>query len=98
TKMGLGYMVGIAGLASLAIGCYVAELRGTKVSLVVLLVFHLLNSVAFSNAFPAALALYSRLSPPAIAATMMGVCYLHFFGASNLAGFLGGYLETMPGS
>jgi POT family proton-dependent oligopeptide transporter len=29
---------------------------------------------------------------------MMGVCYLHFFGASNLAGFLGGYLEKMPAS
>jgi len=29
---------------------------------------------------------------------MMGVFYLHFFAASNLAGFLGGYLEKMPAS
>jgi POT family proton-dependent oligopeptide transporter len=29
---------------------------------------------------------------------MMGIFYLHFFGASNLAGYLGGYLEKMPAS
>lgn len=52
----------------------------------------------FLMAFPAGLALYARLSPPALAATMMGVFYLQFFIASNLAGFLGGYLEKMPGS
>jgi POT family proton-dependent oligopeptide transporter len=97
-KMGLGYLMSVTGLASLAIGSRVAELGGTKVSLGYLLAFHFLNSIGFSNAFPAALALYARLSPPALAATMMGVCYLHFFGASNLAGFLGGYLEKMPAS
>jgi len=86
------------GLASLVIGSYIAELAGTKVSLGFLLAFHFLNSIGFANAFPAALALYARLSPPALAATMMGVFYLHFFGASNLAGYLGGYLERMPAS
>ena len=98
TKMAIGYIVSIAGLASLVIGSYIAELAGTKVSLGFLLAFHFLNSIGFANAFPAALALYARLSPPALAATMMGVFYLHFFGASNLAGFLGGYLERMPAS
>jgi POT family proton-dependent oligopeptide transporter len=98
TKMGLGYLMSIAGVLSLAIGSYIAELGGTKVSLGFLLAFHCLNSVGFANAFPAALALYARLSPPALAATMMGVFYLHFFAASNLAGYLGGYLEKMPAS
>jgi proton-dependent oligopeptide transporter, POT family len=98
TKMGLGYLISIAGVLSLAIGSYVAELSGTKVRFAFLLAFHFLNSIGFSNAFPAALALYARLSPPALAATMMGVFYLHFFAASNLAGFLGGYLEKMPAS
>jgi POT family proton-dependent oligopeptide transporter len=98
TKMGLGYLMSIAGVLSLAIGSYVAELSGTKVSLVFLLAFHFLNSIGFANAFPAALALYARLAPPALGATMMGVFYLHFFAASNLAGFLGGYLEKMPAS
>jgi proton-dependent oligopeptide transporter, POT family len=97
-KTGLGFLISIAGLSSLAIGCYVAEQSGTKVSLGFLLAFHFLNSIGFSNAFPAALALYARLSPPALAATMMGVFYLQFFGASNLAGYLGGYVEKMPGS
>lgn len=97
-KTGLGYLISVAGLSSLVIGSYVAEHGGTKVSLGFLLAFHLLNSVGFSNAFPAALALYARLSPPALAATMMGVFYLQFFAASNLAGLLGGYLEKMPAS
>lgn len=97
-KMGLGYLMSIAGVSSLAIGSYVAELGGTKVHLVFLLAFHSLNSIGFANAFPAALALYARLSPPALAATMMGIFYLHFFAASNLAGFLGGYLEKMHAS
>jgi len=97
-KTGLGFLISIAGLSSLAIGCYVAEQNGTKVSLGFLLAFHFLNSIGFSNAFPAALALYARLSPPALAATMMGVFYLQFFGASTLAGYLGGYLEKMPAS
>lgn len=97
-KMGLGYLMSIAGVSSLAIGSYVAELGGTKVHLGFLLAFHVLNSIGFANAFPAALALYARLSPPALAATMMGIFYLHFFAASNLAGFLGGYLEKMPAS
>jgi POT family proton-dependent oligopeptide transporter len=98
TKTGLGFLISVVGLASLVIGSYVAELGGTKVSPGFLLAFHLLNSVGFSNAFPASLALYARLSPPALAATMMGVFYLQFFAASNLAGFLGGYLEKMPAS
>jgi POT family proton-dependent oligopeptide transporter len=97
-KMGLGYLMSIAGLMSLAVGSYIAELAGTKVSFGFLLAFHVLNSVGFANAFPAALALYARLSPPALAATMMGVFYLHFFAASSLAGYLGGYLEKMPAS
>jgi POT family proton-dependent oligopeptide transporter len=97
-KMGLGYLISVTGLASLVIGSYVAELSGTKVSLGFLIAFHLLNSIGFANAFPAALALYARLSPPGLAATMMGVFYLHLFVASNLAGLLGGYLEKMPAS
>jgi proton-dependent oligopeptide transporter, POT family len=98
TKTGLGFLISVAGVSSLAVGAYVAELRGTKVSFGFLLAFHFLNSIGFSNAFPAALALYARLSPPALAATMMGVFYLQFFAASNLAGVLGGHFETMPAS
>jgi POT family proton-dependent oligopeptide transporter len=98
TKIGLGFLVMVLGASSLAIGSHVAELSGTKVSLVFLLAFHVFNNLGFCNAYPAALALYARRSPPALAATMMGVFYLQFFAASNLAGFLGGYLERMPGS
>lgn len=98
TKMGLGYLISISGLLALALGAWLAEQSGGKVAFGFLLAFHLLNSIGFANAFPAALALYARLSPPALAATMMGIFYLHFFAASNLAGFMGAYLERMSGS
>jgi POT family proton-dependent oligopeptide transporter len=98
TKTGLGLLVNVLGVSLLAIGSYVAERSGTKVSLVFLLAFHFFNNLGFSNAYPAALALYARRSPPVLAATMMGVFYLQFFAASNLAGFLGAYLERMPAS
>jgi proton-dependent oligopeptide transporter, POT family len=98
TKMALGYLISVTGVLSLVAGAYVAELTDTKVNLAWLVAFHLLNSIGFSNAFPAALALYSRLAPPALAATMIGIFYLHFFAANNLVGRLGGFLEKMPAS
>jgi POT family proton-dependent oligopeptide transporter len=96
TKMALGYLISVTGVLALAAGAYGQQLTGGKVSLLWLVAFHMLNSIGFANAFPAALALYSRLSPPALAATMMGIFYLHFFAANNLAGRLGGLLEKMP--
>ncbi|MDB5367384.1 MAG: amino acid/peptide transporter [Rhodospirillales bacterium] len=96
TKMALGYLISITGVLALAAGAYVSKLTGDKVNMLWLVAFHMLNSIGFANAFPAALALYSRLSPPALAATMMGIFYLHFFAANNLAGRLGALLEKMP--
>jgi POT family proton-dependent oligopeptide transporter len=95
TKMGIGYISSVSGVLALAAGAYISQLTGEKVGMLWLVAFHMLNSIGFGNAFPAALALYSRLSPPALAATMMGVFYLHFFAANNLAGRLGGFLEKM---
>jgi POT family proton-dependent oligopeptide transporter len=48
--------------------------------------------------FPVGLALYARLSPKAVAGTMLGVYFLHLFMANNLVGWLGGLLERLPGT
>ncbi len=46
--------------------------------------------------FPVSLALYARVAPPALSATIIGVFYLHLFAANNLVGWIGGLLEKMP--
>ena len=58
--------------------------------------FHLLNSIGFANVFPVSLALYARVAPAALSATIIGIYYLAFFAANNLVGWIGGFLEKMP--
>jgi POT family proton-dependent oligopeptide transporter len=55
-----------------------------------------LNSIGFANVFPVSLALYARVAPPALSATIIGIFYLHLFAANNLVGWIGGLLEKMP--
>jgi POT family proton-dependent oligopeptide transporter len=94
TKMGLGSLIGITGFAALALGAATAGPAG-KVAIGWLIAFHTLNSIAFANVFPVALALYARAAPPALSATIIGIFYLHLFAANNLVGWLGGLLEKM---
>jgi proton-dependent oligopeptide transporter, POT family len=54
-----------------------------------------LNSAGFANVFPVSLALYARVAPAALSATIIGIYYLAFFAANNLVGWIGGFLEKM---
>jgi POT family proton-dependent oligopeptide transporter len=54
-----------------------------------------LNSAGFANVFPVSLALYARVAPAALSATIIGVYYLAFFAANNSVGWIGGLLEKM---
>jgi POT family proton-dependent oligopeptide transporter len=94
TKMGIGSLVAVTGFISLAMGAAIAA--GGKVSIGWLIAFHVLNSIGFANVFPVSLALYARVAPPALSATIIGVFYLHLFAANNLVGWIGGLLEKMP--
>ena len=67
-----------------------------KVSIGWLITFHLLNSIGFANVFPVSIALYARVAPAALSATIIGIYYLAFFAANNLVGWIGGFLEKMP--
>jgi POT family proton-dependent oligopeptide transporter len=69
---------------------------GEKIGLGWPLMFHLLNSIGFAHILPVSLALFSKIAPKAINATVMGLYYLAFFGANALVGYVGGWLETMP--
>src|SRR5437016_13317133 len=92
----MGSMIAVTVFISLADCAAIAASSGGKVSVGWLITFHLLNSIGFANVFPVSLALYARVAPPALSATIIGVYYLAFFGANNLVGWIGGFLEKMP--
>jgi POT family proton-dependent oligopeptide transporter len=95
TKMGIGSIIAVTGFISLAMGAAIAAHSGTKISIGWLITFHVLNSIGFANVFPVSLALYARVAPPALSATIIGIFYLHLFAANNLVGWIGGLLEKM---
>jgi len=86
----------VTGMLSLVIGAAIAAASGGKVSIGWLIAFHVLNSAGFANVFPVSLALYARVAPAALSATIIGVYYLAFFAGNNLVGWIGGFLEKMP--
>jgi proton-dependent oligopeptide transporter, POT family len=71
---------------------------GHKAGVGWVLVFEVLNSIGYANYFPVGLALYARVSPRPIAGTMIGVYYLFLFLSNNVVGWLGGLMESMPGT
>jgi POT family proton-dependent oligopeptide transporter len=95
TKIAIGSLVAVTGFISLAMGAAIATSSGTKVSIGWLITFHVLNSIGFANIFPVSLALYARVAPAALSATIIGIYYLAFFAANNLVGTIGGLLEKM---
>jgi POT family proton-dependent oligopeptide transporter len=97
-KMIIGSLFSMAGGACLFIA---AATEGPghgdgKIGLFWPVMFHLLNSIAFSNILPVSLALFSRLAPKAINATVIGIYYLAFFAANKTVGVIGGWYSTMP--
>src|SRR5437899_6553426 len=78
TKIGIGSLVAVTGFISLAIGAAMAAGLGTKVAIGWLITFHVLNSIGFPNIFPVSLALYARVAPAALSATIIGIYYLAF--------------------
>jgi POT family proton-dependent oligopeptide transporter len=93
-KMAIGSLIAVTGFLSLACGAALAG--GSKVHIGWLIAFHVLNSIGFANVFPVALALYARAAPASISARFIGIFYLHLFGANNLVGWIGGFLEKIP--
>jgi len=95
-KIAIGSLVAVTGMLSLVIGAAIAAPSGEKVSIGWLIAFHVLNSAGFANVFPVSLALYARVAPAALSATIIGIYYLAFFAGNNLVGWIGGFLEKMP--
>jgi len=67
-----------------------------KIGLFWPVMFHLVNSIGFANLLPVSLALFTRLAPRALNASIVGIYYLAFFAANLAIGKIGTWFETMP--
>jgi proton-dependent oligopeptide transporter, POT family len=76
---------------------YVAALTqgSAKIGLFWPVMFHLLNSIGFAHIMPVSLALFTKVAPKAIVATVVGIYYLAFFTANKTVGIIGGWYSTM---
>ena len=95
TKIIIGSGFSIAGALCLFTAA-ATQGAGQKIGLFWPVAFHFLNSIAFAHLLPVSLALFARLAPKAINATVIGLYYLAFFLANTVVGWIGGFYETMP--
>lgn len=92
-KMIIGSLFVIAGALCLYIA---AATQGSgKIGLFWPVMFHLLNSIGFAHIMPVSLALFTKIAPKAIVATVVGIYYLTFFAANKTVGIIGGWYSTM---
>lgn len=76
---------------------FAAATQGSgKIGLFWPVMFHLVNSIGFAHALPVSLALFTRLAPRALNASIVGIYYLSFFGANYSVGVIGGWYSAMP--
>ena len=92
-KMIIGSFFTIAGGLCL----YIAALTqgDGKIGLFWPLMFHLFNSIGFACILPVSLALFSKIAPRQINATVIGLYYLAFFGANKIVGQVGQLYSTL---
>ncbi len=95
TKIVIGSVFSVAGMLCL----YAAALEGGgghKIGLFWPVCFHVLNSIGFAHIMPVSLALFARIAPRQLAATVVGMYSMSTFLANAVVGWLGGKFQTMP--
>ena len=95
SKMIIGSLFTIAGGACLFLAA-ASHPAGGKIGLFWPFMFHLLNSIGFAHILPISLALFSKIAPKQITATVIGLYYLAFFAANKIVGYIGGLYSTLP--
>ena len=70
--------------------------EGGKIGLFWPVVFHVVNSIGFAHLLPVSLALFAKVAPRAVNATVIGLYYLAFFAGNSIVGWVGGWYTTMP--
>jgi POT family proton-dependent oligopeptide transporter len=94
TKIIIGSIFSVAGMLCLFVAA-ATKAPGAKIGLAWPVAFHVLNSIGFAHLLPISLALFAKVAPKQVNATMIGLYYLAFFAANTLVGWVGGFYETM---
>ncbi len=95
TKIVIGCGFAVGGMLCLYMAA-ATQPPGGKIGLFWPFAFHLVNSIAFAHVLPVGLALFARLAPKPIEATVIGLFSMTFFLANATVGWVGGLFETMP--
>ena len=95
TKMIIGSFFTIAGGLCLFMAA-LTQPEGGKIGLFWPFMFHLLNSIGFAHILPVSLALFTKIAPKQITATVIGLYYLAFFAANKAVGYVGGLYSSLP--
>lgn len=95
SKIIIGSVFSILGMLCLYMAAE-TQGEGAKIGLAWPVAFHFLNSIGFAHMLPVSLALFAKVAPKAINATVIGLYYLVFFIGNSLVGWIGGFYETMP--
>ena len=95
SKIIIGSVFTVAGGLCLFMAA-LTQPEGGKIGLFWPFMFHLLNSIGFAHVLPVSLALFSKISPKQITATVIGLYYLSFFVANAVVGYVGGLYSSLP--
>jgi POT family proton-dependent oligopeptide transporter len=95
SKMIIGSLFTIAGGLCLFMAA-LTQAPGAKISMLWPLMFELANSIGFAHILPVSLALFSKMAPRQIGATVIGLYYLSFFVANKVVGYVGGLYSSLP--
>ena len=93
-KMIIGSFFTIAGGLCL-FAAALTQPEGGKIGLFWPFMFHLFNSIGFSHILPVSLALFSKIAPKKLNATVIGLYYLSFFAANKIVGQVGQLYSSM---
>jgi POT family proton-dependent oligopeptide transporter len=91
----IGSLFSIGGMLCLFMAAATQPHDG-KIGLFWPVAFHFLNSIGFAHMLPVSLALFARLAPKPLQATVVGMYSMSFFFANALVGWIGGWINTMP--
>jgi POT family proton-dependent oligopeptide transporter len=95
SKMIIGNLFSIAGGLCLFMGA-LSEPAGGRISMFWPMMFEVTNAIGFAHILPISLALFSKLAPKQITATVIGLYYLAFFLANAMVGWVGGFYSSLP--
>ena len=95
SKMIIGSLFTVAGGLCLFMAA-LTQSGGSKISLFWPMMFEITNSIGFAHVLPVSLALFSKMAPKQIGATVIGLYYLAFFAANKMVGYVGGLYSSMP--